>query len=129
MKDSIKINLDKPRRLKYTVDSWKKLLKKLRIPKTAGELVEKKLDQLDQKFLLTILWTGLLWEDPELILNDVRNILRPLDDKERRRVVSKIKEALYLYYKKTILANKEAQKILREARELEKRASGLIGNI
>jgi len=75
VKDAIPINLDKKRRLKYSRESYKEILRNLQIPKGNAELVERKLNKLDLRFLSVFLWAGLNWEDPLLHLVKVENML------------------------------------------------------
>lgn len=74
-RNAILINLDKKRRLKYSKESYKEILRNLQIPKGNAELVERKLNKLDLKYLSVFLWAGLNWEDPLLHLVKVENML------------------------------------------------------
>lgn len=75
VKDAVLINLDKKRRLKYSKESYKEILRNLQIPKGNAELVERKLNRLDLRYLSVFLWAGLNWEDPLLHLVKVENML------------------------------------------------------
>ncbi len=75
VKDAISINLDRKRRLKYNRESYKEILRNLQIPKGNAELVERKLNKLDLRYLSVFLWAGLNWEDPLLHLVKVENML------------------------------------------------------
>lgn len=75
VKDAVLVNLDKKRRLRYSKESYQAILRNLQIPKGNAELVERKLNKLDLKYLSVFLWAGLNWEDPFLHLVKVENIL------------------------------------------------------
>ncbi len=75
VKDAVLINLDKKRRLKYSRESYKEILRNLQIPKGNAELVERKFNKLDLRYLSVFLWAGLNWEDPLLHLVKVENML------------------------------------------------------
>jgi hypothetical protein len=75
VKNAVLINLDKKRRLKYSKDSYQEILRNLQIPKGNAELVERKLNKLDLRYLSVFLWAGLNWEDPFLHLVKVENLL------------------------------------------------------
>jgi hypothetical protein len=75
VKDTVLIDLDKKRRLRYSRESYKEILRNLQIPKGNAELVERKLNKLDLRYLSVFLWAGLNWEDPLLHLVKVENIL------------------------------------------------------
>jgi hypothetical protein len=75
VKDAVLINLDKKRKLKYSKESYKEILRNLQIPKGNAELVERKLNKLDLRYLSVFLWAGLNWEDPLLHLVKVENML------------------------------------------------------
>lgn len=75
VKDEVLVNLDKKRRLKYSKESYKEILRNLQIQKGNAELVERKLNKLDLKYLSVFLWAGLNWEDPLLHLVKVENML------------------------------------------------------
>jgi hypothetical protein len=75
VKDAVLVNLDKKRRLKYSKESYQEILRNLQIPKGNAELVERKLNKLDLKYLSVFLWAGLNWEDPLLHLVKVENML------------------------------------------------------
>lgn len=75
MKDAVPVNLDRKRRLKYNRESYKEILRNLQIPKGNAELVERKLNKLDLRYLSVFLWAGLNWEDPLLHLVKVENML------------------------------------------------------
>ncbi len=75
VKDAVLIDLDKRRRLKYSTESYKEILRNLQIPKGNSELVERKLKKLDLRYLSVFLWAGLNWEDPLLHLVKVENML------------------------------------------------------
>ena len=74
-RSAVLINLDKKRRLKYSKESYKEILRNLQIPKGNAELVERKLNKLDLRYLSVFLWAGLNWEDPLLHLAKVENML------------------------------------------------------
>ena len=74
-RNAVLINLDKKRKLKYSKESYKEILRNLQIPKGNAELVERKLNKLDLKYLSVFLWAGLNWEDPLLHLVKVENML------------------------------------------------------
>ncbi|MDH5707417.1 MAG: hypothetical protein OEZ45_15535 [Candidatus Aminicenantes bacterium] len=74
-KETIVVSLDKRRRLKYSKDSYREILRNLQIPKGNGALVERKLNNLDIRYLSVFLWAGLNWEDPLLHLVKVENML------------------------------------------------------
>jgi len=75
IKEAIIISLDKKRRLKYSKDSYREILRNLQIQKGNGALVERKLNNLDIRYLSVFLWAGLNWEDPLLHLVKVENML------------------------------------------------------
>jgi len=75
VKNAVAINLDKKRRLKYSKESYKEILRNLQIPKGNADLVEQKLNKLDLRYLSVFLWAGLNWEDPLLHLVKVENML------------------------------------------------------
>lgn len=75
MEETIAVSLDKRRRLKYSKDSYREILRNLQIPKGNGALVEHKLNSLDIRYLSVFLWAGLNWEDPMLHLVKVENML------------------------------------------------------
>lgn len=69
------VDLDRKRRLKYSIESYQEILRNLQIPRGNAELVEQKLNRLDLRYLSVFLWAGLNWEDPLLHLVKVENIL------------------------------------------------------
>jgi len=75
IEETIAVSLDKKRRLKYSKDSYRAILRNLRISKGNGALVELKLNNLDLRYLSVFLWAGLNWEDPMLHLVKVENML------------------------------------------------------
>lgn len=75
VRNVVLINLDKKRRLKYSKESYKEILRNLQIPKGNAELVERNLNKLDLRYLSVFLWAGLNWEDPLLHLVKVENML------------------------------------------------------
>ena len=75
VKNEVFINLDKKRRLKYSIESYQEILRNLQIPRGNAELVEQKLNRLDLRYLSVFLWAGLNWEDPLLHLVRVENML------------------------------------------------------
>ena len=75
IKEAIVVSLDKRRKLKYSKDSYREILRNLQIQKGNGALVERKLNNLDIRYLSVFLWAGLNWEDPLLHLVKVENML------------------------------------------------------
>jgi len=74
-KNNIFINLDRKRRLKYSRNSYQEILRYLQISRGNSELMERKLNRLDLRYLSVFLWAGLNWEDPMLHLVKVENML------------------------------------------------------
>lgn len=74
-RNTIFIDLDKKRRLKYSRDSYIEILRSLQISRGNSVLMEQKLRGLDLRYLSVFLWAGLSWEDPLLHLVKVENIL------------------------------------------------------
>lgn len=74
-RNTIFINLDKKRRLKYSRDSYLEILRNLQISRGNADLMEQRLRGLDLRYLSVFLWAGLSWEDPLLHLVKVENIL------------------------------------------------------
>jgi DNA primase catalytic subunit len=74
-KGNVFINLDRKRVLKYSRDSYQEILRYLQISRGNSELMERKLNGLDLRYLSVFLWAGLNWEDPLLHLVKVENML------------------------------------------------------
>lgn len=99
-KNEILIKLDRKRRLRYSRDSYREILRNLQISKGNSELLERKLNRLDLKYLSVFLWAGLSWEDPMLHLVRVENMLLHYENKPdklkeiERAIVSALNMAL-----------------------------------
>ncbi len=75
VRKTVFVNLDRKRRLKYSLESYREILRNLQIPKGNSEFMEMMLNRLDLRYLSVFLWAGLNWEDPMLHLVRVENIL------------------------------------------------------
>jgi len=102
--DAVVIDFDKKRRLKYTKESYWEILGNLEISKGSGYLLERKLNELDLKFLSVFLWAGLNWEDPLLNLARVENILLQYENNpvKLKEFETAIVEALRLVVKSQV---------------------------
>ena len=84
IEETIAVCLDKTRRLKYSKDSYREILRNLQIQKGNGALLELKLNSLDLRYLSVFLWAGLNWEDPMLHLVKVENMLLQFERDPRK---------------------------------------------
>ncbi|TEU05922.1 MAG: hypothetical protein E3J22_04580 [Candidatus Aminicenantes bacterium] len=75
VRNTVFVNLDRKRKLKYSIESYREILRNLQISKGSSELMEMMLNRLDLRYLSVFLWAGLNWEDPMLHLVKVENIL------------------------------------------------------
>jgi len=111
MKDYIKIRLDRPRKLRYTPETFKKIPDKLGISSKAGGLVSEKMERLDLKYISVFLWAGLISEDPGLKSWQVQKLVEQCGKKQQKQIVRAIQKALIIYGNRVRQAIAQVDKI------------------
>lgn len=85
-KPFVVVELDKPRKLRYGINQLIMLEEMLNIPIT--ELANK---QPGLKEIRTLLWCGLIWEDPDLTVEQVGELM---DNADLVELSAKVNEAI-----------------------------------
>jgi len=85
-KPFVVIELDKPRKLRYGINQLIMLEEMLNIPITELAKIQPGL-----KEIRTLLWCGLIWEDPNLTLEKVGELM---DEADLAEISMKINEAI-----------------------------------
>ena len=125
MRDYIFIQLDKRRRLKFTKEPLDIIFKKLgykKITLKEGREIEEGFRSQNIEYLALFTWAGLAWEDPNLSINAVRNILKTLEDDPGKLglLVIALMKAASLLYGKLGRAGREVEGMKRKIERMKR---------